>query len=109
MSIRVMELDGTTSDGKTVEIEIDMVDAPADASFDELLKPLGAAAADAKPIQVDGREGRTVTRTVGSRAQRRTMVMADGALWIFNLDRAGGTAEDAAYDAFLASIDFDER
>lgn len=35
--------------------------------------------------------------------------MADGALWIFNLDRAGGTAEDAAYDAFLASIDFDER
>ena len=109
MSIRVMELDGTTSDGKTVEIEIDMVDAPADASFDELLKPLGAAAADAKPIQVDGRAGRTVTRTVGSRAQRRTMVMADGALWIFNLDRAGGTAEDAAYDAFLASIDFDER
>ncbi|MCA9316158.1 MAG: transglutaminase domain-containing protein [Planctomycetes bacterium] len=109
MSIRVMELDGTTSEGKDVEIEIDMIDAPADSSFDEILKPLGAAAADAKAVQIDGREGRTVTRTVGSRAQRRTMVMADGALWIFNLDRAGGPAEDAAYDAFLASIDFDER
>lgn len=109
MSIRVMELDGTTSDGESVEIEIDMIDAPADDSFDEILKPLGAAAADAKSIQIDGREGRTVTRTVGSREQRRTMVMADGALWIFNLDRAGGPAEDAAYDAFLASIDFDER
>ncbi|MGE0192735.1 MAG: transglutaminase family protein [Planctomycetota bacterium] len=109
MSIRVMELDGTTSDGKSVEIEIDMTDAPARGGYDELLKPLGAAAGQVTTIEVDGREGRSLTRGTGSRTQRRTLVIADGALWIFNLDRAGGPEEDATYETFLASVDFDER
>ena len=106
--MRVMELDGKTAAGQTVEIEIDVIDAPAAVDWSKLLAGFGIDAGSAKAATVDGREGRRAVRTHGGREELGVAVVADGQLWIFKLDPAG-EAERAAFDAFLASVDFDVK
>jgi hypothetical protein len=109
IQLKVMEIDGKTADGKTVEIEIEMIDAPAHADWDKMLAEARFDPAKAKAGEVDGRASRRVTSDRGNRSEVRVAVIADGALWIFILDRAEGEAERAAFDAFLASVDFDVK
>lgn len=63
----------------------------------------------ANPWKVDGRESRVVSRTRDGKAEIRVAVVADGALWLFELDRVENDAERAAFEAFLAGVDFDVR
>jgi hypothetical protein len=104
-----MDIEGKTAEGRGVEIEKNVIDAPAAEGYATVLKDLGVAEANAASTVVDGRPSRTLTVSQDGRQQTRTLVLADGALWIFTLDRAGGAAEDAAFQALLQSVDFDVR
>ena len=108
-SSRVMEVLGTTAEGARVEIGIDVTDAPAAEGWDALLARRHAGEAGSTALEVDGRAARALTRSRNGRTERRVFVVVDGALWLFTLDLAGGATQDAAFDTFLQSIDFDVR
>jgi hypothetical protein len=106
---KVMELDGTTAAGKKSEIKIDVLDAPASLDWTKLFADFGVDPASAKATQVDGRDARRIERSREKRSEIRVVVSADGALFMFTIDRVDGDAERAAFDAFLASVDFDVK
>ncbi len=108
IQLRVMELDGKSASGKKAEIEIEVMDAPAVLDWTKLLAEFRVDAADAKAGKVDGRESRVVSRTRDG-GRIRAVVVADGALWLFELDRVENDAERAMFDEFLAGVDFDVK
>ena len=58
---------------------------------------------------MDGRPARTLTESRNGRSRTRTIVVEDGALFIFTLSGANDEAERAAFDAVLQSVDLDVR
>jgi hypothetical protein len=109
LTTRVMELDGKTAAGNESEIEIELMDAPAAFDWAKFFADFRVDPAIAKTIQVDGRDARRVERTRDGRSEIRVVAPADGALFMFKLDRLEGDAERKAFDAFLASVDFDVK
>ena len=109
MQTKVMEIDGTTAAGKKAEIEIDLMDAPAEVDWAKLFAEFRVDPSSAKAIQLDGRDARRIERIQDDGGRIRVVAPADGALWTFTIDRVDGDAERAAFDAFLASVDFDVR
>jgi transglutaminase superfamily protein len=109
VTTKTMELDGKTAAGRKAEIEIELMDAPSGFDWAQLFAQFGLDPASAKPFKVDGRDARRIERSRGGTGEIRVVADADGALWVFTLDRAEGGAEVAAFDAFLASVDFDVK
>jgi transglutaminase-like putative cysteine protease len=109
LSVKVMEIDGRTAEGKDVEIEISLMDAPAGLEWTKLFGDFGVAPETAKEAKLDGRDARRIERTRGTRSEVRVVAADGGALWMFVLDRADGETERKAFDAFLASVDLDVK
>jgi hypothetical protein len=98
MTARLMELDGKTASGKLCEIEVEVADA---AAWDELKEALGAS----EETTVDGRKAFRVAPP----GRLLVCALANDALYIFELDRVEGDAEVKAFEAFVASVDFDVK
>ncbi|MHC4133526.1 MAG: transglutaminase-like domain-containing protein [Planctomycetota bacterium] len=105
MTMRLLELDGQTASGSKVEIEIDVFDAPADGDWLGFLERLEWP--EAREVEVDGRPARRTTLPRGERLQEIVAVLAGDALYLLRIDRVETPAEIKAFEAFLASIDFD--
>ncbi|MHC4547799.1 MAG: transglutaminase domain-containing protein [Planctomycetota bacterium] len=105
ISTRLLELDGRTATGQKVEIEIDARDAPAAVDWTRLLARRGVP--NAREVTIDDRPGRRGTRQRDGRRQVVVLVLAGDALFIFKLDRVETFDDLRAFDAFLASVDFD--
>jgi hypothetical protein len=105
MSMRLLELDGRTAGGKQVEIEIDAFEAPVGFTWPEFSKRLGWPGSE--PTEVDGRPARHTTLQRGGRVEEHVAVLAGDALFLFRVDRVETAAEKEAFQAFLASVDFD--
>jgi hypothetical protein len=108
-SSRVMELDGETEALRSVEIQVDLTDAPAEDWWSWLASLGSGEPQTVSELSVDGRPARRVTRTRSDGPRTRVIVIYDGALWIFTLDRGGSEAAQEAFADFLASVDFDVR
>lgn len=109
MSTRVMDVAGSTDRGRKVQIAIDMMDAPADGSWETILKGFRTTPDRTTSGKVDGRAARALTETRTERTQRRVIVLAEGAVWAFTLDHAEGALEERALAALLDTVDFDVR
>ena len=109
ITTKTMELDGKTAAGKKAEIEIELLDGPPQLDWAKLFAQFGVDPKSAKAFKVDGRDARRINRSRTGAAEIRVVADADGALWMFTLDPADDEAHVAAFDAFLASVDFDVR
>jgi len=105
LSMRLVKLFGRTGAGKRVEIDIDVLDAPADGDWLALLGRMQWPAS--QEAEVDGRPARRATLARGGRSQEIVAVLAGDALYLIRIDRVESPAETRTFDAFLASIDFD--
>ncbi len=97
MTTRLMELDGKTAKGKKCEIEIGV----ADAAFWEMVR----GRSDVEEFELDGRPALRSS----AKDKRRVCVLANGGAFMFELDKVEGDAEVAAFEEFLASVDFDVK
>jgi hypothetical protein len=107
LSARLLELDGTTADGRIVRIKLDAMDAPAEAGPEKVLEMLGIK--DATTGELDGRPAYTATVTRGRSSRLVVACVADKALYIFSLSGPQGEAERGTFDSVLESVDFDVR
>lgn len=109
LSPRLVEMEGTTSAGRGVDIEIDALDAPAGEEWTEFLAQLKVPASEAVERTVDGRSARQMTQTRNGRQRTRVAIMADGALYLITMDNTDGEAEREVLDKLLTSMDFDVK
>ncbi|MFI5403407.1 MAG: transglutaminase family protein, partial [Planctomycetota bacterium] len=96
MRSRIMELDGKTGDGKGCEIEIEVTDAVV---WDMVRGRKGV-----EEFKLDGRPA--LRGTEGG--QRKVCVLAHGGAFLLELDTLDAAAT-AAFEEFLASVDFDAK
>jgi hypothetical protein len=105
MSMRLVTLESLTAGRKGVDIAIDVFDAPADGDWLAFLERIQWP--ESREVEVDGRPARRATLQGGERRQEMVAVLAGDALYLLRIDRVETPAETKAFDALLASIDFD--
>ena len=104
MNARLANMRGKTDDGKPVQIRVDVMEA---VDVDAGMKEMKWDAAEAG--SVDGRPSRTKTETRKDQQIMQTIVVEDGALYIFSLSRASDDASRKAFQDMLDSVDLDVR
>lgn len=101
MITRLMELDGKTASGKVCEIEIGVTDA---AVWDAVR----GSTANYDSVEEFTLDGRTALRAT-NKDRRRVFALGSDGLFLFELEPVEGEAEVAAFEEFLASVDFDVK
>jgi len=101
MTTRLMELDRTAK-GSSCEIEIDVTDG---ALWDQVRASSASKYDSVEELTVDGRPA----FRGANKGRRRVYALANGGLFLFELEPVEGDAEAKAFEELVASVDFDVK
>jgi hypothetical protein len=102
MTARIMEVEGKTSKGNLCEIGIEATDASV---WEMIVSIKGQAFDSCEETEIDGRAALRVAKD----DRRGVYVKTELGLFMFSMKPAEGDAELAAFEALLASVDFDVK